>query len=91
MLETPVDQIGLERTRVDLGGLDKRIVAYRLPDRNECRSVELTANDFVSSQASTTRFMFGLRRKMAIAPGRVRSIWFPIRGDRVRLTETFYV
>jgi hypothetical protein len=40
-LELPVNQIGLESTFVDLGGLDKRIMAYRLPDRNECRSVNL--------------------------------------------------
>jgi hypothetical protein len=40
-LELPVNQIGLESTFVDLGGLDKRIMAYRLPDRNECRSVSL--------------------------------------------------
>jgi hypothetical protein len=36
-LELPVDQIGLESSSVDLGGLEKRIMAYRLPDRNDCR------------------------------------------------------
>ena len=40
-LELPVDQIGLESSFVDLGGLDKRILAYRLPDRNPCRRVSL--------------------------------------------------
>ncbi|MGA2962481.1 MAG: DUF3604 domain-containing protein [Candidatus Korobacteraceae bacterium] len=40
-LDLAVDQIGLESTSVDLGGLDKRIMAHRLPDRNECRSVSL--------------------------------------------------
>jgi hypothetical protein len=40
-LELPVNQIGLESSSVDLGGLEKRILAYRLPDRNDCRKVSV--------------------------------------------------
>jgi hypothetical protein len=40
-LELPVDQIGLESSFVDLGGLEKRLLAYRLPDHNPCRRVSI--------------------------------------------------
>jgi len=35
-LELPVDEIGLEGRFINLGALEKRITAYRLPDRNDC-------------------------------------------------------
>ena len=41
-IELPVDQIGLESSSVELGGLDRRIAVYRLPDRNDCRRAERT-------------------------------------------------
>jgi hypothetical protein len=35
-LETPLDWVVLEENRIDCGGLDKRMLVYRLPDRNRC-------------------------------------------------------
>jgi hypothetical protein len=40
-IELPVDQIGLESSSVNLGGLDRRIAVYRLPDRSDCRQVSV--------------------------------------------------
>jgi hypothetical protein len=36
VLETPLDWVVLEENRFDCGGLDKHLVVYRLPDRNQC-------------------------------------------------------
>ena len=41
-LRTPLDQVGLEETGLDLGGLDKRLAIYRLPEVNACKRVSVT-------------------------------------------------
>ncbi len=39
-LEVPLDDIGLEDTVMEAGGLERRIKAFRLPEENDCREIE---------------------------------------------------